>query len=103
MSSFNFNDGTTASNLTEFIQSIKRIDENTFSHHVNESRNDFSNWIRDVLNNGEMAEAISNLKSKDEIIKKLEMKTDYGEKALNHLVKSNEEMVLALKHLFKMN
>lgn len=97
MSHFKFNDGTTATNLSELLDSLKRIDDAVFRHHVNEQKNDFSNWIRDVLKENELAEDIFLLRTKEEIIKRIESETDYGKKALDHFIKSNKELLLALQ------
>ena len=35
--------------LPELGIALKQMDEETFRHHSNESRNDFSNWVRDVI------------------------------------------------------
>ena len=35
--------------LPELGVALKQMDEETFRHHSSESRNDFSNWVRDVI------------------------------------------------------
>jgi hypothetical protein len=36
-------------NLPELGVALKHMDEETFRHHSSKSRNDFSNWVRDVI------------------------------------------------------
>ena len=47
--SFSLNDGTNIRNLMQLAEAMGSISHETYSHHVNEERNDFSAWIRDVL------------------------------------------------------
>jgi len=54
--------------LGQLKEKLESIDDDTFSHHVNEYKNDFANWIRDVMHNNELADKINGLKSKTEII-----------------------------------
>ena len=35
--------------LPELSVALKQMDEETFRFHSNENRNDFSNWVRDVI------------------------------------------------------
>ena len=48
-------DGCVAKNLHQLADCLSRIPEETFTHHVNEAKNDFSNWTRDVLGDGKLA------------------------------------------------
>ncbi len=36
-------------NLSELADALKSMDESVFSFHANNSKNDFSSWIRDVM------------------------------------------------------
>ena len=42
-------DGRVLKSLPELGAALKQMDEGTFRHHSSESRNDFSNWVRDVI------------------------------------------------------
>ncbi|TAL53034.1 MAG: hypothetical protein EPN86_04805 [Nanoarchaeota archaeon] len=44
-------------NLFELSESLAKIDNNIFGHHVNSQRNDFANWVGDVFNEKELANA----------------------------------------------
>lgn len=63
---FNLADGRQLKNLIELSAVLEDIDENTFRHHVNEEKNDFANWIRDVINENMLAESLSAKNSKTE-------------------------------------
>lgn len=53
--SFKIADGGTIRNLNELSKSLENIDDTVFMHHVNGERNDFSNWIKDVLKDEKLA------------------------------------------------
>ena len=53
--SFNLADGRKIRSLSELSKSLENMDDNVFRHHVNDGRNDFSTWIRDVIKDEELA------------------------------------------------
>ncbi len=42
-------DGRVLKNLAELRAALTEMSEDTFRHHSSEMRNDFSNWVRDVI------------------------------------------------------
>jgi len=48
-------DGKTVKSLSEMAVVLKGLSGETFRHHVNESKNDFSNWVRDVFGDDKLA------------------------------------------------
>jgi hypothetical protein len=66
---FYLNNGNIIKNLFELNNSLKTIDEETFKHHVTENRNDFSVWIRDVLKDDRLANSISKVITREEMIR----------------------------------
>lgn len=42
-------DGLVLKNLGELEAALKGMGEETFKHHVSQTNNDFSNWVRDVI------------------------------------------------------
>ncbi len=46
-------------NLDELVTALKNMDKATFEYHVNDSKNDFANWIAHVFKARKLAEAIS--------------------------------------------
>ncbi|MBT4823950.1 hypothetical protein HN695_05525 [Candidatus Woesearchaeota archaeon] len=74
-------------NLEELLKALKTMDKESFSHHVNENKNDFSNWIKDVLKDSDLAEAVSCFYTKGEITELIE--TRVGE--LQGEIKKHED------------
>ncbi len=69
---FIFRDGKHASNIKELVDVIKQLSEEEFSHYVTYYKNDFANWIRDVLGNKELAAKVYLETSKQGVIDVLE-------------------------------
>jgi hypothetical protein len=64
-------DGTVVRNINQLIMALDNIDEETFIHHVNKFRNDFSEWIFSSLGEKDLSHLVSRLSSKQEIKKVL--------------------------------
>ncbi len=60
---FHFRDGTDVEDLEGLKQKIERISYDEFYNHVNEEKNDFANWIGDVLQQRELAEKLRKVSS----------------------------------------
>lgn len=65
-------DGKGLRNLTELLNELKVMPHETFHHHVNIGKNDFANWIADVLQDSITAKAIRGLRTKTEHINVIE-------------------------------
>jgi hypothetical protein len=65
---FYFKDGKIASSLKDLFYVINDISDDTFYHHVSAERNDFSNWIRDVLKENSLAKDISTIYSRKDLL-----------------------------------
>jgi len=46
---FRVKDGRIVKSLKDLVDVLNQIDDETFYHHVNVEKNDFANWVRDVL------------------------------------------------------
>jgi hypothetical protein len=56
---FRCTDGRDFKNLEELAVALNNMTEQTFSHHVTEQRNDFSNWIKDVIGDSTLAKSLT--------------------------------------------
>lgn len=48
-------DGCVSKNLTELVDCLTNMTEEVFRRHVTPEKNDFSNWVRDVLGDDRLA------------------------------------------------
>jgi len=55
---FHTKDGHELKNFEELVESVSNMSESVFNQHVNDQKNDFYNWIKDVLKMYELAEEI---------------------------------------------
>jgi len=64
--------GRTVHNLEELAVAFKTMDSEEFNHHVSKEKNDFASWIRHSLNNADLADKISDLKTLNSVRLELE-------------------------------
>jgi hypothetical protein len=57
-------DGKIIKNLRELGKALDDMSDETFHYHSGEGRNDFSNWIRDVVGDEKLAKDLSKAKSR---------------------------------------
>ena len=57
-------DGRVLKSLQELESALREMGEDTFRHHSSEDRNDFSNWVRDVIGDEKLARDLSKSKTK---------------------------------------
>ncbi len=57
-------DGRKLKNIIELADALETMTEEIFSHHVNEAKNDFSNWVKDVFYDHSLAEDLSMAKNR---------------------------------------
>ena len=65
------NNGSVLKNLDELANTLPEMNHETFQHHVNNEKNDFSNWIRDVLGDQKLADDLLSSKSKASVLNKI--------------------------------
>jgi len=51
-------DGQVMKNLTELEAALKEMNDETFRYHANEKKNDFSNWVKDVIGDDDLAKEL---------------------------------------------
>ena len=57
-------DGRKLKNIIELADALETMSEEIFRHHVNEARNDFSAWVKDVFYDHSLADDISRAKNR---------------------------------------
>jgi hypothetical protein len=82
--------GNIVKNLSELIENIKNMTNETFSHYVSISHNAFADWISEGYGNENMSNKIKNLKNKEKIVKILKKELIKEEKIVK---KAKEEKI----------
>ena len=60
-------DGRKLKNIIELADALETMSEEIFRHHVNEFKNDFSSWVKDVFYDNSLADDISRGKNRLEM------------------------------------
>lgn len=55
-------EGPVLGNLRDLRDALASMDDATFVYHVNDEKNDFANWVRDVLDDADLARKLSRVK-----------------------------------------
>ena len=55
-------DGRVIKNLFQLAKEMETMANEVFSHHVNNEKNDFSNWVRDIFEQPRLAKEIQDTK-----------------------------------------
>ncbi len=63
---FVLQDGRKLESLFQLIDELETMSEDVFRHHVNELRNDFANWVRDVFELPSLAEEMQRIRDRIE-------------------------------------
>lgn len=61
---FVLNSGGVLKDIKELALALDHISDDDFRHHVNDMRNDFSNWVRDIFQDAELADELMKTKDK---------------------------------------
>ncbi|MCB9359173.1 hypothetical protein H6503_04540 [Candidatus Woesearchaeota archaeon] len=64
--------GKKIANLYELYDTLIEMPDDEFKHHVDDSKNDFMNWIEHIIDDKKLAEKLSPLKSKEKILDEIE-------------------------------
>lgn len=64
-------DGRILKNLSELVNGLNDMSDETFAHHSSEERNDFSNWVQDVIRDKTLASDLKKLRNRTEAAKRV--------------------------------
>ena len=65
------NNGPILKNMEELANALPDMAEDTFRHHVNNEKNDFSSWVRDIIGDAKLANDLLSSKNRDSALKKV--------------------------------
>ena len=57
--------------LSDLKNALEDMDSDTFSHHVNSEKNDFANWVGDVLMEPKLSLSLRKVKTKKGMLQKI--------------------------------
>ena len=81
---FWLSDGQTLQNLADLDRVLKGMKKEVFQHHVNKDKNDFKNWVNDIIGDTDLAGKLDKAKSKAEVAKAVKAR-------INELVKATKK------------
>jgi len=58
-------DGKAIKNIIELSNGLDKMTDDIFKHHVNEMKNDFANWIKDIFKEEKLAKELFKTTDKD--------------------------------------
>ena len=62
-------DGKVLKNIQELQSALKQMSNETYSYHANNEKNDFANWVNDILGNADLAQKLRSARSEQEAAK----------------------------------
>ena len=65
------NNGPILKNLEELADALPDMNDETFNHHVNSEKNDFSNWVKDIIGDNKLANDLLSSRSRESAVKKI--------------------------------
>jgi len=64
-------DGSVLKSINDLQSALKKMNKNVFQAHVNKEKNDFANWINDIIKDEKLAKELYKVKDKKKIISKV--------------------------------
>lgn len=61
--------GRVLKNLQELEVALKELSDDAFRYHVNETKNDFSNWVREVIGDEKLSRDLQKSTTRNQAIK----------------------------------
>jgi vacuolar-type H+-ATPase subunit I/STV1 len=83
--------GQQVRNLVQLKDALETMSNETFQYHVTSERNDFSNWVRDVIKDEMLAQKLAEVRSRGDMIKVLVEKLRKKEENKVHTKEEKKE------------
>lgn len=74
---FRRHDGCAVKNLDEPACALREMPEETFRHHASKDKNNFSNWVRDVIGDVTLAEQLQKAAARIAAAQKVESRLNW--------------------------
>ncbi len=86
--------GVVIKDLDDLLNTLNSIDDKTFNHHVNDEKNDFFCWVRDVVQDKILAKKLESTKDRNKMIKNVD-------KRVNTEIRKRKEIISQIKGAIK--
>jgi hypothetical protein len=86
---FILRNGQPIRSLAELREALEYIDDTTFAHHVNEYRNDFATWVRDIIGDAALAKEIEQSDDRPEMVRTLVNR----ERKIAEIIKKDQQKI----------
>jgi len=83
---FNIHMGTSIKNLQELAEALEIMDDDVFNHHVTKEKNDFSNWVKDIIEDVELSNDLLKAKTRKKAFETVSQRIEQLEKLKSGLV-----------------
>ena len=75
-------DGHAMVNMSELNDALGNISDETFAFHANQAKNDFSNWVRDIIKDEKLARDLSKATDRLQAAKSVAARLSFLQKRL---------------------
>ena len=62
-------DGRVFQNMNDLEQAFATMTDETFSYHVNKDKNDFANWVKDIIKDDKLAKDLAKSLARTQAVK----------------------------------
>ncbi|MBU1204563.1 MAG: hypothetical protein KKE93_01520 [Nanoarchaeota archaeon] len=73
-------DGSILKNINDLLFALKKMKKNVFQFHINKEKNDFANWINDIIKDTKLAKELYKIKDRKKIISKITQRVKWLKK-----------------------
>ncbi len=70
-------DGSIFRDIKELAEGLVTMSDEVFAYHANPEKNDFSNWVRDVIKDEKLARDLMNSSDREQAAKRVAERVDY--------------------------
>ena len=70
-------DGKVFTDMKELTEGLAAMSDETFSYHANPEKNDFANWVRDIIKDEKLARDLMNSSDREQAAKRVAERVDY--------------------------
>ncbi len=79
---FRCHDGRVLKNMKELEEALATMADETFAHHSNSEKKDFSNWVRDIIGDEKLAKDLESVLDRNQAARIVTSRIDILTKAL---------------------